>query len=509
MPKNHSTKLFDLIQSLSSSEKRHFKVHLQKSEKHKYALLFDAMEQAPTSDDDLFKQIIYGSAAIVSKKYSELKSYLYDLLLNSLQSFDESTSVDYFLKNNLLNIKTLYKRARYEDCRELLHKVRRVAQEHESFQHLLEVVQWENQIAYAEADINFWNTHLHRLVLEEQFYTAQTALISSLRNAFFRLLALIRQNAAHSNSEHRATLQKIIELPYLSDFEQLNSKKSQILYLRIFNIYYYSIHEYEDFYASGKKLVVAMESNPAFLREDVSEYISALSNYTYSCFLQKKYSEMEIALEKFKTIRTLTTDDETKVHRQYYQNKFAICIATGNFKEGLVALKEHLREIEKFDKNMFERSSFYYNYFYIHFGNGNFEDALDFLNQWLQLPKSVERQDLQRVARILNLITHLELGNFLLIESLLRSAHRFMDKSGSPDQLERKIMTYIRNISRSNDGRQKKSMTQNLHAFFEQEKDNKLKNNLLEYFDFAAWLQSKLQGLPFAEVVRQHYAQTL
>ena len=108
-----------------------------------------------------------------------------------------------------------------------------------------------------------------------------------------------------------------------------------------------------------------------------------------------------------------------------------MCIMKGAFDEGVEAIEKHLKDVQKFDRASFEKDSFYFQYFYIYFGIEDFEQSLDYLNEWLNLPKSIDRQDLQSLARVLNLIVHYELGNSLLVDSLLRSAYRFLNNSES------------------------------------------------------------------------------
>ena len=127
MPKTPSAKLFRLIKSLSGSEKRYFKLFVQKGNgtTNKYLLLFDAIDAQETFDEGALKQIIYDKKALSSRKYSELKSYLYELILKALQAYDEKSSVDYQLKSLLLSVRSLYKRSLFDDCYALLRKAKK------------------------------------------------------------------------------------------------------------------------------------------------------------------------------------------------------------------------------------------------------------------------------------------------------------------------------------------------------------------------------------------------
>ncbi len=77
MSKTPSNKLFKLIKSLSGTEKRYFKVFVnsrQGDRESKYLLLFEAIEEQTLFDDEALKKVVYGTAAVQTRKYSELKS---------------------------------------------------------------------------------------------------------------------------------------------------------------------------------------------------------------------------------------------------------------------------------------------------------------------------------------------------------------------------------------------------------------------------------------------------
>ncbi|MFT5763175.1 MAG: hypothetical protein ACI8X3_000594, partial [Saprospiraceae bacterium] len=136
MPKTPSLKLYNLIKSLSGSEKRYFKLFAtgnRADKSSKYLVLFEAIDNQESFDDEELKKIVYQGEQIFSRKYSELKAYLYDLVLAGLRGYDEKSSIDFKIKGMLQSIRVLYKRSHYQDCRELLPKIKKLAYKYESF----------------------------------------------------------------------------------------------------------------------------------------------------------------------------------------------------------------------------------------------------------------------------------------------------------------------------------------------------------------------------------------
>jgi len=346
MPKTPSRKLYDLIHALSGSEKRYFKLFVKAEKNNKYIRLFDAIEAQADFDDEVLQQKIYKGQPIESRKYSELKSYLYDLVLKSLQSFDEKSSIDYKIKGYLQSVRVLFKRGRFNDCKELLQKTKKTAHKYEDFTALLEVLRWEKQIAYSLIDVAFMDKEIERIDKEEKIYIKQLQNLSEYRNIFFRILTSIKKAVIGGGIQELDTL---IKNPLLKDENTTQSHHAKLLYNRIYSLYYYANEDLDSFYQFNKKLIHLMESKPYLLNEDVSEYISVLSNNMLSCHRLNKFQEWQETIDKFLKIKPNTYDDKLKIHRQYYQGKLAYCIITGQFKNGLEVLQQHFEKVQEFD----------------------------------------------------------------------------------------------------------------------------------------------------------------
>lgn len=508
MAKTPSSKLFDLVKSLSGSEKRYFKLFVSTKESgnnNKYAQLFDAIDGLDEFDDDALRNTVYKNEQIETRKYSELKAYLYDLILKSLQSYDEKSSVDYKLKNMLLGVRTLFKRSHFEDCKGILKKAKKLATEYEDFNALIEILDWEKKVAYTQTDIAFLDKELDRISEEEKNYLLQLKNISEYRSIFFKILVSLRKDVSR-NKKQSIELKSYIDNPLFKSDESAKSYKSKILFYRSISLYHFSNSDFSAFHETSEKLVALMESNKKMLNEDVSEYISVLNNHIISCGRLMKIEEVKEVLIKLRNITPITTDDAVKIHRQYYMNKFRLCIASGEFEEGLKELKRHLKEIEKYDEKQFHKDNFYLQYFCIYFGNNDFESALKCLNEWLDMSGGVERKDLQSLARILNLIIHYELGNTMLMDSLIRSTYRFLNKESKLSIIEKKIITFIKEASSPQSRKEKKQALEKLKSEFEG-LSRQPGYSIFGLFDIESWLDSKIKEVPFAQVVKDKFIQ--
>ncbi len=501
MAKTSSDKLYKLIQTLSPAEKRYFRLFVRgkTARDSKYLQLFEGMAAMEELDEGLLKNKIYKGQAVEGKKYSELKAYLYDLLLKCLQSFDEQHSVEYRLNQLLQGVAVLFKRGHYDDCRELLYKAEKMAEQYEYFGHQLEIVGWEKHLAYTLMDVDFLHKNLEQLHYREDHALEQLRNATDYRKAFFRVYTSIKREAMQRGADRLTHLRDAVQQAAFGDPELATSHKARVTYYRTLNLYHYAVAEYAEFYETGQNLIALLESQPHFLKENIADYIAALSNLILSCGLLGKYQEVELALQKLRNLTALTVDDRQKIHRQYFTNRFALCTHTGEFEQARQEMIHCQREAAEFDPHHYETASFYFQYCIICFGCGDFSTALDYLNQWLNQPRSVDREDLQSLGRMLLLILHFEMGNLVLLESLLRSATRFMQKKNRLFELERRFIHFMADLMRAATRAEQQPFLQKMKAEFQILPGAK---SLLQTIDLEAWLESKINGRSFAAALR-------
>ncbi len=507
MPKTPSDKLYRLVSALTPTEKRYFRIFVRgKTERDsKYLQLFEAMSSAQEFDEEQFKQKIYKGHPVEGKKFSELKAYLYDLVLKCLQNFDEQHSVDYKIGQLLQSTMVLFRRGHYSDCRELLQKARKIAVHFECFSYQLEIIRWEKQLAYTQMDADFLDKNLEQLHFEESRALEQLQNLAIYRKAFFEVYAVVKREALLRNKDRMDKMRQIVRGTAFQTLDHAISHSARVQQLRTLNLYHYAALEQEAFYDSGVKLIDLIESQPHFLSDNLADYIAALSNLVLACGMLKKYDEVRICLKKIRELRPLTADDSRKIHRQYFTIFFALCTYSGDFEAARREMEICQAEAAAFDPRYYETASFYYQYALISFGCEDFNNAMHYLNEWHNQPRSVEREDLQTVARIFSLILHIEMGNTLLIESLLRSAKRFLKKKNRFQDLEQRFINFVAELNRTPKGKTQIEIYEKMHQELHAADNLPATKALLQTFDLDAWLLSKIKGQSFAAIVREKW----
>jgi hypothetical protein len=503
MAKTPSLSLRNLINALTGSEKRYFKLYVGEKEakESKYLILFDLIDQGSILDEEELKQAVYDGDIGESRKFSELKSYLFELILRALQSYDTKGNVNIRLQELLQGTQVLFRRSLFKEARQNLSKAKKLASKYEEHLMLLEIIRWEKKIAYALTDIKYLDEKLENLEKEERYHLVQYQLRTRYRNTFFKLLTNIRKKGPGGDSnkylDQLITSIKRLVLPAET------GHNTKVIFYRLVSMQKYIEGDINGFIETNNLLLNLLEEEPHFLKQEVSEYISVMNNLMIGHGTLGQFGEVQMLLDKFKNIKSITKDDELKIHRQYYMNLFSYCIHTGSFDKGVAAFKEHQKFLKKNSSKSFMKHSFYFQYFYLHFGAGKFDAALQYLNDWLDLKTNTERDDLQALARILNLLIHKEMGNHMLIQSLTRSASRFLNKTKFVSKYEESILKYFRrsinDIDRKDEIRNLEILLRDIREI----KSNRIDNKIMNLFDMESWVISKLKNVPFKEVKQQ------
>ena len=107
MSKLTSLDLFELVKSLTKSEKRYFKLFSSRhvlGEGNSYVRLFDALDKQKEYDEDRLKR------KFQSSRLDLLKNHLHKNILQSLSDFHANSSANAQIQNLIFQAEILYKK---------------------------------------------------------------------------------------------------------------------------------------------------------------------------------------------------------------------------------------------------------------------------------------------------------------------------------------------------------------------------------------------------------------
>ena len=129
--------------------------------------------------------------------------------------------------------------------------------------------------------------------------------------------------------------------------------------------------------------------------------------------------------------------------------------------------------------------------------------SLFWLNKVLNDNEPTLRQDIFTYARLFNLVVHYELGNFDLLEYIVRSTQRFLNKRQRAYQVEVTLIDTIKKLARATDPEVKRSIFTDLRTRLSELFRDPNESLVLKYFDVMAWVDGHIEDVSFSEIVRR------
>ena len=179
----------------------------------------------------------------------------------------------------------------------------------------------------------------------------------------------------------------------------------------------------------------------------------------------------------------------------------------GSFSQGL-KLIPHLEEKLQEHELLLDRHRilvFYYKIACLYFGAGNYDKTIEYLNNIINWKVDL-RTDLQCYARLLHLIAHYELGNYDILEYLIKSVYRFMAKMQNLSVVEKEIFKFLQHTFHL-DRAHVRIAFEKLRDKLQSYEGNQLESRSFMYLDIISWLDSKIKNVPVQDIMREKYQQ--
>ncbi len=510
MPKQKTDDLIQLIKSLTRAEKRHFRLFVrrnQASDDILFLQLFDFLDKYKEYDESLILKKLPG---IKKRQLSNLKAHLYKQLLISLRLLNTNHVNDIQLREMIDYGRVLYDKGLYRQALDTLDKAKVRAREGEYQALHLEILEFEKHIEgqYITRSIEGRAEELAEETLELGAAINRTNLFSNLSLQLYGLYLKVgyvrnRKDYIFVADFFQSNLPKI-DFPELSFLGKLYYCQSHVWY-------YYITQEFAYCYRYAQKWVNLFHQQPEMKQLHPSLYLKGLHNLLNALFNVLYFEKFVEVLEELRRFPEAYDIERVKnIEGLYYLFWFIHSIKRhfmeGTFSEGLKLIPKLVRLIEsdKYNWDDHRVMVFYYRIASLYFGSGDYDNAIHYLNLIINRKNPDYRADIQCFARILSLIAHFELGNAQLVEYQVKSVYRFLSKMEELHAVQLEIFRFLRRTPRM--------QAHELRGEFIElkRKLEKLENDPFEkrpflYLDIISWLESKIEGRPVQEVIREKF----
>lgn len=449
MSRQTSTDLFELVRSLTPHEKRGFRIKAEKDGSPLYLKLYTAIEKQEVYNE---AHVLKTAKEIKPSQLSNLKAYLYDLLLEHLNSRYNGKDLRAIIYSELVRADVLYDKGLYEQCSELLKKLKQTCREKENFLVLLSVI--EREINLVKKNNLQWH------LLEEKYNEKKEIVELVSRMDAYKYVrdllgTFISGTGTVRSDDDRAKLQSLRRLlPRESEIMAESEKK---VYYNVMYRYHFAMREYNDSYRNIKNLVQLHEHAPG---KSMFNYLLYLANLSEVCIRLEKFDEGEQVLEKIRATQATAPREEVRKADYYYDYLMSLCNAKGDFKRA-VSLLQEFRPRPLTDPITTLSVAFHGATAWFCFGDNH--QALRQINTVINYPKTLAVWYYQCLARVLNLLIHYELGNDSLLAYNLRSTYRYLMQKGFLDPFEEVILEFIKAFFRKMEPGNENKLLRQMH----------------------------------------------
>lgn len=509
MSNRFSDSLFQLIKSLEKSEKRHFKLYITRSsgkENLKVVQLFDALDKMNDYDEAfLLKKL----KDFTKPQLANLKAHLYKQVLASLRLLKTNDNIDLQLSEHLDNARLLYNKGLKIQALKILERAKEMARANQKFNFLVQAISLEKKIE---------TLHITRTGIDKTEDMANEAMqisshiyrVTKLSNLALLLYRWYIMNGHARNEQDEESIKTYFKQQLPKDINAVNGFYEKLYLYQSYCWYAFIRQDFLMYYKFSQKWVDLYDEQPFMTAVETGHYIKGLHTLLNAHFDLRNFKAFEKTLKKFEEFQQTETAqlyDNFKSHTFIYINlsKINWHLMTGTFKQGVALINQIENKLQEYALLVDVHRILVFNYKFamLHFGNGNYSKSIDYLHKIINEHSNV-RIDLQSYARLIHLIAHYELGNYNILDSLVKSVYRYMAKMKNLTVVEEEMFKFIKQ-SFTLSPKQLKPALQDLLNNIKHLEKNRFETRAFAYLDVISWVESKVYSKPMSEVIYNKY----
>lgn len=486
-----SSFLYDLVHSLTKSEKRYVKVQAGSGEKD-YIQLLDALLTQKKFDENLL--IEENKNANFTKHLPVNKQYLYELLLKSLSKFGQKSLEDKVYEK-IAAARVLIEKGLFLAAFKELKKGQSIAEKYEFFELQIMLCSIEKKLIAQRQFKSKDDNTIHDI------YKTETDSLKQLKNTneYWYLAQQMVQFQMRfqkiQTKENKEYIENLSQSTQFHNSDLATNFRSKLYFYQINSTYQFMLGNVEKAYVINSDFLDFLESNPQFLKLYAERYLATLNNILIDSLVIGKYEILEEGINRlamtverpeFKSIKNI----ESRIFRQRYLLLINWSLRQQDFEKAMAwisAIKEGLEQFgKKIEKH--HRITFYYLVAYLLFQNKRYDEALEWNNLILNETKEDVVKEIFHFARILNLLIHFELKNYDLLDSLLLSTPKYLKSRRAIYETEKALFRFLRKLLNTIDKNEKRKLIndfkEEIDRLFAQPKEKRVFN----YLDLRLWI---------------------
>ena len=485
-----SEDLHQLIKSMSMSEKRYFKIYSSLhtiGEMNNYARLFDAVEKQEVYSEQEIREKFKGEKFIGRLPFE--KHYLYQQVLESLNSFNKDKTFLARYSNMLVSIEILYNRGLFAQCIKRIKKAKSEVYKLERFSMLLILLRWETIIHIRNEDDRSLDKSLEEELRVLEVIKVQTVLM--------RIAFQVQVKAEKGTVPVEFVKEKEKELNrHYPPAPEADSFWAKYYYFSGIALLASLHNKHKERYRCYTEIKDLMERSPQFIKDLPNIYHLNLNNLVNLMFFLGKNRDAENMItqqrEFFNTYMVRHDTLSRMVFMNTYESELYLCYRTGRSESGATIVKTIESEVKKIDPAF---SPVLFDLLFMmaisELMAGNHKAATRWLNRILNSEQASNiRKELQANVRLLYLLVLFE-TNDQLLENRIKSTRRFL-RQNDHGGLALLILDSIQVLAEDPSGKKNRAILLKHAALIEKESKRSNERWMNKQFDFAGWFKDRI-----------------
>ncbi len=496
---------------MTGPEKRYFKVYtlrLAPGTSGDQHFLFDAIAAMATYDEQaLLTQV---SDRRSQKHFTTIKHRLYDAVLRSLSAFHAEGSVDARLGRLMHQVEVLHDKALYDDAERMLNNARRLARSNDRQLVLLAISRWDQRLLERNNYASSTQERMDRLLQDMDAVMAEQQELNILWEAKSKILINLYRGGQARCEKTIAEVAHLLDDPLLRDPDRLRTPRARFLYHHLHSAATFAIG---DMSVCMDHLTRAFntleEARPKFV-EEPNLAISTLSNLIYVKVRLGHFNEAFSLLNEFRSLPARwnmpeTEDLDLKLFATSTSLELTIHSRMGAFDKALDLIPIVDRGMARHAQRLgpMRKAAFYYQLAYAYFGAGRPDLALRWSQRLLNDIHIDDSTEIVCFGRMLNLMAHIDAGKLDSVPYALRNTGRFLATRARDHRFERALLATVRGTLKARTPVALRSVYATFLEKIAPLEHDPFEQVVFDHMDPIAWVESKLTGRPFAELVRE------
>ncbi len=489
-----SISLFDLIKSLSKSEKRYFKIYISKQKGNKnYLKLFSFMDSANKYDEILVKKAFKNEKFI--RQLTFTKNYLFNLIFKSLYSYYSSHSIEGRLNDLIFRCNYFYKKALYREFNKSIHFGKKLSLEYERFGYFIQFSSFEKILLIEK---HFPQIDESSILSQEELIIEKIGNLSVYDSYVSMLNSIYHEEGRTRDTILFDYIERIKQSPLFISEDYALSFLAKERYYYIFQIISDIYGDLNESYAYCKKRFNILSKYPRPFADRLNNYWrDVLMNLIlYSIRFNNTKKQVEY-------LHLLETHSSNSVSDRIYlfvvQAFLSVqLVISGRRWDNVNGLMERIEIGLNRYRDKIESSFELILYDIIvrlYVESGNYSSALKYINLLLNNPLISSRRDIEYNARLLNLIIHYELKNLDYLEYLILSTYRFLYKRKKIFKLETYVINFIRRLTKINSSDEIREHFLVLQKELKSIYNATHEKNIFLYFNYLEWVNKEIKHI--------------